>query len=321
MSAPRPDLLLVVGTSLKVPGTKRLVRELAKVIRPGWEWVPANAGDEGERDATEEGDMLPPPPTSSAQSTTSSTARSRRASSKAKVKAKLPPLHALYLNYDFPRPAAEWRDVFDVWVRGDAQAFVGLVEEEAEKMLKTGHGNSSSGKLSAVAKGKKKATAAAAAVEVDMNAGANGETKMSGKAKAKGKTKSIGGAAAPRNTARAKTTVGASSLVMTPASATYSSSSRSKSRKTTVPNGKITVRNTAAKPLTLQFAVTKASVANVTGTGVKGAAAAATLCGRIASTGGGSESGDELQLGSGLSVTTANEGGTRSLRSRKSLSA
>mgnify|MGYP001578721742 FL=1 len=29
----RPDLLLVVGTSLKVPGTKLLVRELAKVIR------------------------------------------------------------------------------------------------------------------------------------------------------------------------------------------------------------------------------------------------------------------------------------------------
>jgi hypothetical protein len=30
----RPDLLIVAGTSLKVPGTKRLVRELAKVIKP-----------------------------------------------------------------------------------------------------------------------------------------------------------------------------------------------------------------------------------------------------------------------------------------------
>ncbi|GAA5934085.1 uncharacterized protein JCM15063_000550 [Sporobolomyces koalae] len=30
----RPDLLIVVGTTLKVPGTKKLVKELAKVIKP-----------------------------------------------------------------------------------------------------------------------------------------------------------------------------------------------------------------------------------------------------------------------------------------------
>jgi NAD-dependent SIR2 family protein deacetylase len=34
LMGPRPDFLLVAGTSLKVPGTKRLVRELAKVIKP-----------------------------------------------------------------------------------------------------------------------------------------------------------------------------------------------------------------------------------------------------------------------------------------------
>ena len=35
MGNPRPDLLIVAGTSLKVPGTKRLVKELAKVIKAG----------------------------------------------------------------------------------------------------------------------------------------------------------------------------------------------------------------------------------------------------------------------------------------------
>lgn len=78
---PRPDLLIVAGTSLKVPGTKRLVRELAKVTRPAE--PPADA------------------------------------------------VHTLFLNFDLPAPATAWRDVFDVAVQGDIDAFIGAVQAQA----------------------------------------------------------------------------------------------------------------------------------------------------------------------------------------------
>lgn len=104
----RPDLLLVVGTSLKVPGTKRLVRELSKVIKPGW--IGGDAEDEDEE-----------MPSSSA------------ASSSSRRKPKPPPVHTIYLNYEFPKPASEWKDVFDVWMRGDVQQFVKEVEGEKRK--------------------------------------------------------------------------------------------------------------------------------------------------------------------------------------------
>ena len=78
---PRPDLLIVAGTSLKVPGTKRLVRELAKVTRP----------TEPATDA----------------------------------------VHTLFLNFDLPAPARAWRDVFDVAIQGDIDAFVSAVQAQA----------------------------------------------------------------------------------------------------------------------------------------------------------------------------------------------
>ncbi|CAG8645403.1 13709_t:CDS:2, partial [Acaulospora colombiana] len=60
-----PDLLVVVGTSLKVPGTKRIVKEFSKAAR------------------------------------------------------------------NFPMPAKEWESTFDVWIQGDLQEFVGLVNRES----------------------------------------------------------------------------------------------------------------------------------------------------------------------------------------------
>jgi NAD-dependent histone deacetylase SIR2 len=72
LMGPRPDLLLVVGTSLKVPGTKRLVRELAKVVRSP---------------EPREGDVK-----------------------------------TIYLNLDYPKPASDFRGVFDVWIKVDVQA-------------------------------------------------------------------------------------------------------------------------------------------------------------------------------------------------------
>lgn len=79
-----PDMLIVAGTSLKVPGTKRIVREFTKACR---------AQDAG------------------------------------KVSA---PVRTLFLNYDFPTPAREWSDTFDMWLQGDLQrAALGLCEPRA----------------------------------------------------------------------------------------------------------------------------------------------------------------------------------------------
>lgn len=108
LMGPRPDLLLVVGTSLKVPGTKLLVRELAKVIRP-----PARE-DEDDDDELEI-------PVSSGASTASGQRRRKR---------KPKPVHAVYLNLEFPTPSREFKDVFDVWMKGDVQGFIEAVEQE-----------------------------------------------------------------------------------------------------------------------------------------------------------------------------------------------
>jgi len=96
------DLLLVVGTSLRVPGTKRIVREFAKAVRS--------------RDA----------PTSGLATPTPSPRRTP-------VSDEEPALKSVYLNLDFPVPTREWEGVFDVWVQGDAQKFAELLGQEIEK--------------------------------------------------------------------------------------------------------------------------------------------------------------------------------------------
>ncbi|KPV73861.1 uncharacterized protein RHOBADRAFT_45153, partial [Rhodotorula graminis WP1] len=103
----RPDLLLVVGTTLKVKGTKRLVRELAKVIKP----VSASS-------------------TASSSSSTSAPTTTTTTSSSTKQA----PVHTIYLNAEFPSPAREWADVFDVWCRGDIQEFVAALAREAGRV-------------------------------------------------------------------------------------------------------------------------------------------------------------------------------------------
>lgn len=92
----RPDLLLVVGTSLKVPGTKLLVREFSKVIRP----VPLEEEEEEEGEGRE----------------------------------KMKPVHIIYLNLEFPTSTKEWQGVFDIWAQGDVQEFIQVIELEKEKM-------------------------------------------------------------------------------------------------------------------------------------------------------------------------------------------
>ncbi|KIY43920.1 DHS-like NAD/FAD-binding domain-containing protein, partial [Fistulina hepatica ATCC 64428] len=96
------DLLLVVGTSLKVPGTKRIVREFAKAVG-------------SRRSASEK------PASTSSQCGTSSCILPGFCGSRSVDLQK--PLKSIYLNLDFPVPSREWRDVFDVWIQDDAQNF------------------------------------------------------------------------------------------------------------------------------------------------------------------------------------------------------
>ena len=124
------DLLLVVGTSLRVPGTKRMVREFAKAVRV--------RGGGSKEDASTPGSSSP-----------------RR--SPAEDEEPLP--KAVYLNLDFPMPTREWEGVFDAWVQGDAQEFAAVLRAEIEKEARA--------KEVASERKRKRDEAAAAANEMD----------------------------------------------------------------------------------------------------------------------------------------------------------
>ncbi|KAG6885661.1 hypothetical protein C0993_011425 [Termitomyces sp. T159_Od127] len=101
------DLLLVVGTSLRVPGTKRMVREFAKAVR--------SRGIGSSRNS--------PSPASSP----------RPSPAAADEESSMSAMKAIYLNHDFPVPTREWEGVFDAWIQGDAQEFANLLQEEIER--------------------------------------------------------------------------------------------------------------------------------------------------------------------------------------------
>ncbi|OCH95458.1 DHS-like NAD/FAD-binding domain-containing protein [Obba rivulosa] len=107
------DLLLVVGTSLRVPGTKRIVREFSKAVRSR---SSNSSTSNGESTISTSGLATPTP----------SPRRSPAGDEEA-------PIKTVYLNLDFPVPTREWEGVFDVWIRGDAQAFATMIREEIEK--------------------------------------------------------------------------------------------------------------------------------------------------------------------------------------------
>lgn len=116
------DLLLVVGTSLKVPGTKRMVREFAKAVRT------RGAGafvKEKEKDKEASSASGPSAAGSSRQSPVSDEEKKRSA-----------PIKAVYLNLEFPAPTREWEGVFDAWVQGDAQVFANMLQVEFVKEAK-----------------------------------------------------------------------------------------------------------------------------------------------------------------------------------------
>ncbi|KAG6817351.1 hypothetical protein H0H87_009950 [Tephrocybe sp. NHM501043] len=97
------DLLLVVGTSLRVPGTKRMVREFAKAVR--------SRGTGSSHSTPSPGSSPRPSPGTDEE----------------------PPMKAIYLNLDFPVPTREWEGVFDAWIQGDAQGFAEMLRDEIER--------------------------------------------------------------------------------------------------------------------------------------------------------------------------------------------
>ncbi|KAG2074184.1 DHS-like NAD/FAD-binding domain-containing protein [Suillus decipiens] len=105
------DALLVVGTSLKVPGTKRMVREFSKAVRA--------RGCTASRDTVSASTGLATPAPSPGKGSATSADDS--------------PIKSIYLNFDFPGPTREWEGVFDVWLQGDAQSFAELLKEEIAK--------------------------------------------------------------------------------------------------------------------------------------------------------------------------------------------
>ncbi|KAG2157909.1 DHS-like NAD/FAD-binding domain-containing protein [Suillus bovinus] len=105
------DTLLVVGTSLKVPGTKRMVREFSKAVRA--------RGYTASRDSTFASTGLATPAPSPGKGSATSSDDS--------------PFKSIYLNFDFPGPTREWEGVFDAWLQGDAQSFAELLKEEIAK--------------------------------------------------------------------------------------------------------------------------------------------------------------------------------------------
>lgn len=126
-----PDLLIVAGTSLKVPGTKRIVREFAKACHAQDEWLIYSSEDEDESSTAEDGSGK------KAKATRNEPNKDRRSNGPAdkldvdegevdedeepEIHNPNCPIRTILFNYDFPNPAREWEDVFDVWIQGDLQ--------------------------------------------------------------------------------------------------------------------------------------------------------------------------------------------------------
>ncbi|TKY88416.1 hypothetical protein EX895_002768 [Sporisorium graminicola] len=129
-----PDLLIVAGTSLKVPGTKRIVREFAKACHAQDEWLIYSSEDEDESSTAEDGPGKKR--TKDSRAAGDKLGRDRRANGTSadlvddvdgeedeehEIHDPTCPIRTILFNYDFPNPAREWEDVFDVWIQGDLQ--------------------------------------------------------------------------------------------------------------------------------------------------------------------------------------------------------
>ncbi|KAG8935609.1 hypothetical protein FRC02_007320 [Tulasnella sp. 418] len=143
-SNPVPDLLIVAGTSLKVPGTKRIVREFAKAVKSSSKSSPQSRNLQ----------LLTP---ASSPAPGGSPKSSSRGSSGSSTKPR-----SILLNFDFPAPSRDWENVFDTWIHGDLQLFAEKVEQElciqAEKKRQRGEQSSSTKSKSSSHSSKKKSS-------------------------------------------------------------------------------------------------------------------------------------------------------------------
>lgn len=115
-----PDLLIVAGTSLKVPGTKRIVREFSKACKARDRIVyPSDDESEGEESSTA-GSGRRGTRSFTRRTTPSSVGGDDEDEEDEEDNPNLP-IRTVLLNYDFPIPAKEWDGVFDFWLRGDLQ--------------------------------------------------------------------------------------------------------------------------------------------------------------------------------------------------------
>ncbi|CAD6896930.1 unnamed protein product [Tilletia controversa] len=119
-----PDLLIVAGTSLKVSGTKRIIREFAKACHArDARYYP---GDDDSEEAGSSTDVDSTPRRRRGQRKRSATVdgdeEEERAGDSDEEDDPKGPIRTILLNYEFPAPSSQWEDVFDIWIQGDVQA-------------------------------------------------------------------------------------------------------------------------------------------------------------------------------------------------------
>jgi hypothetical protein len=117
-----PDLLIVAGTSLKVPGTKRIVREFAKACHARDRRVYYSSDESGDDSSSE----APAKVTRSGKKASAAKKEEEEEEEQAEEEEEEEedinaPIRTILLNYDFPVPPSQWEGVFDVWVQGDVQ--------------------------------------------------------------------------------------------------------------------------------------------------------------------------------------------------------
>ncbi|KDN39912.1 DHS-like NAD/FAD-binding domain-containing protein [Tilletiaria anomala UBC 951] len=129
-----PDLLIVAGTSLKVPGTKRIVREFAKACRARDRRVYPSDEDDG--DGPDEG-LGRRSARSCSRKGKSGNSEEEGEDSEEEEDPKAP-IRTVLINYDFPIPNKEWEGVFDLWLQGDVQAAARGLAPTAESSIDSG---------------------------------------------------------------------------------------------------------------------------------------------------------------------------------------
>lgn len=119
----RPDLVLVMGTSLRVHGLKGLVKEFARVVHGD---ANTDADADAEKDLKEaEGDEDEEKKTKSKSTGTRLTKSEKLAGGE---QSKPKPPRVVFINKTPPAPLTEWASVIDCWVEGETDAWVRGVE-------------------------------------------------------------------------------------------------------------------------------------------------------------------------------------------------